>query len=59
MGEDFDDATMDAVLIASASAPSTTKWPYGTLVAWLADGYKRLADLLRERSTKKRPPTRS
>jgi ferritin-like metal-binding protein YciE len=50
MEEDFDETTMDACLIAAASAPSTTRWrPYGTLVAWAqAMGHSEAASLLQE-----------
>lgn len=50
MGEDFDDATMDAVLIASGQrAEHYEMAAYGTLVAWARGmGHNEAADLLQE-----------
>jgi ferritin-like metal-binding protein YciE len=50
MGEDFDDATMDAVLIASGQrAEHYEMAAYGTLVAWARGmGHTEAADLLQE-----------
>jgi ferritin-like metal-binding protein YciE len=50
MGEDFDDATMDACLIASAQrAEHYEMAAYGTLVAWArAMGHDTAAELLQE-----------
>jgi ferritin-like metal-binding protein YciE len=50
MGEDFDDATMDACLIAGAQrAEHYEMAAYGTLVAWArAMGHDEAADLLQE-----------
>jgi ferritin-like metal-binding protein YciE len=50
MGEDFDDATMDAVLIASGQrAEHYEMAAYGTLVAWARGmGHNDAADLLQE-----------
>jgi ferritin-like metal-binding protein YciE len=50
MGEDFDDTTMDACLIASGQrAEHYEMAAYGTLVAWAkAMGHKDIADLLEQ-----------
>ena len=50
MGENFDDATMDAVLIASGQrAEHYEMAAYGTLVAWARGmGHNEAADLLQE-----------
>jgi len=50
MGEDFDDATMDAVLIASGQRVEHYEIAaYGTLVAWARGmGHNEAADLLQE-----------
>ena len=50
MEEDFDDSTMDAVLIASAQRVEHYEMAaYGTLVAWArALGHTEAADLLEE-----------
>lgn len=50
MGEDFDDTTMDACLIASAQRVEHYEMAaYGTLVAWArAMGHGEAADLLQE-----------
>jgi ferritin-like metal-binding protein YciE len=50
MGEDFDEATMDACLIASGQrAEHYEIAAYGTLVAWARDmGHAEAADLLQE-----------
>src|SRR5580765_6520029 len=50
MDEDFDDATMDAVLIASGQrAEHYEMAAYGTLVAWARGmGHNEAADLLQE-----------
>ena len=50
MGENFDDATMDAVLIASGQrAEHYEMAAYGTLVAWARGmGHNEVADLLQE-----------
>ena len=60
MEEDFDEATMDACLIAAGSAPSTTRWP--PTERW-SPGLRRWATprpriCYSRRSTKKRRPTR-
>jgi ferritin-like metal-binding protein YciE len=50
MGEDFDDSTMDASLVASAQRVEHYEMAaYGTLVAWArAMGHSEAADLLQE-----------
>ncbi len=50
MGEDFDDATMDASLVAAAQRVEHYEMAaYGTLVAWArAMGHSEAADLLQE-----------
>jgi ferritin-like metal-binding protein YciE len=50
MGEDFDESTMDAVLIASGQrAEHYEMAAYGTLVAWARGmGHNQAADLLQE-----------
>ena len=50
MEEDFDDATMDACLIAAAQRVEHYEMAaYGTLVAWAkAMGHREAADLLQE-----------
>ena len=61
MEEDFDEATMDACLIARASARNTTRWPPTARSSrgrrrW---GTPRPPSSCSRRLTKRRPPTRS
>jgi ferritin-like metal-binding protein YciE len=61
MEEDFDEATMDACLIAAGQrAEHYEIAAYGTLVAWARGmGHTEAADLLQETLDEERPPTRS